>query len=130
MQKMSANRNVDVQANQQVDRPIAGLNKNYIMYSNRIKSMKSLNNINRQDLEKLSKDELINLVMKKKSKESPSKKVKFGIPNKVKKFISKHKPRDKSQVNIITFDKKKKQQQQQQQNNFSGPISALGTVIG
>ena len=82
---MSANRNEDVQANQQeVDRPIAGLNKNYIMYSNRIKSMKSLNNINRQDLEKLSKDELINLVMNKNQKKVPRKKSSLVFPIRLK----------------------------------------------
>ena len=57
--------------------------KNNIVYSS---------SMNRQDLEKLSKDELINLVMNRNHKKVPGKKVKFSISNKVKKFISKYKP--------------------------------------
>ena len=56
--------------------------ENNIIYSN---------SMNRQDLEKLSKDELINLVVNQNQNKGPRKKVKFTIPNKVKKFISKYK---------------------------------------
>lgn len=58
--------------------------------------------MNRESLEKSSKDELISLVMK---QGKPKKKVKFTIPNKFKNSISKYKSsRDKLQV--ITYGKK------------------------
>lgn len=63
--------------------------------------------VRRESLEKLSKDELINMVEILQQQQQLTKKggklPKFTIPNKVNKFLSKYKPSKSN--NIVTYDK-------------------------
>lgn len=55
------------------------------------------------NLENLSKKELIQMVKKLSSQNSPSKRVKFSVPNKVKKIVSKYTPQ---KLQVIALEKK------------------------